>query len=168
MPSLTKDDWKFRFDACSALTALATAASIVIGGVAALYTYRQQGIAAEDLKRKELRQLEYNQKREIYYELVDAAAGVSASLDKADAERNAARYWRIYYGKAHIAVIDDAVHDAKVAFARDLREVMKRGKFPTDELEGPTLMLSRAARDVLRAQNLFAAVTSSSPSEPSR
>lgn len=150
-----REDWEFRFKACSAMTAVFSAASIVIGGVAALYTYRQQGLAAEQLKQKELRQIEYNQKREIYYDLVDAAAAVSASTDKAEVDRNAARYWRLYYGKAHIAVIDASVYRAKVEFGKELKAAMERGAFPTHDLEGSTLELARAARDVLRAQNLF-------------
>lgn len=154
------DEWEFRFKACGAVTAVCTALSIVIGGFAALYSYRQQGLAAEALKHKELRHMEYSQKREIYYELVDAAAAVSASLDKADAERNAARYWRLYYGKAHIAVIDEAVHKAKHAFALELEAAMKRGAFPTKDLQSAALVLARECRLVLRAQNLF-----SSPDE---
>jgi hypothetical protein len=140
--------WELRFKACSAIAAVCTAGSIVIGGAAALHT-------AQSLKDKELRQHEYNQKREIYYELVDAAAGVSSSIDKSDAEKNAARFWRLYFGKAHIAVMDDNVYKAKKQFGRDLVKVMEKGTFPTEDLEGSTLALSRACQSVLLAQNLF-------------
>src|SRR5262245_14163212 len=97
-PSPNMIAWEFRFKACSAAAAIASALSIILG----LYTYTQQGKTAEALKLKELRLMEYQQKREVYYQLVDAASAVANSLNASEAASNAQRYRTLYYGKAHI------------------------------------------------------------------
>lgn len=142
-------------------------ASVIVGGLAAISTYQHRSVVAQQLKDKELRQVEYAQKREIYYELVDTAARASASLSKADAERNAADYWRMYFGKAHIAVVDPSVLAAKTKFARGLVEALKRGNFPTTDLEGDVLELAEACQQVLKAENLFPPPVDLSPSKTS-
>jgi hypothetical protein len=35
------EDWEFRFKACSAIAAVVSALSIVVGGFVGLYTFRQ-------------------------------------------------------------------------------------------------------------------------------
>lgn len=150
-----REDWEFRFKACAAVTAVATAISIVVGGGVALYTYREQVQTAENLKRKEIRMLEYNQKREVYFELVDSAATVASSVNKADAEKNSARFYALYFGKAHIAVVEDAVYTAKKKFSRALQAALAAGKWPNDDLDMPALNLSKACSVALNARKVI-------------
>ena len=149
--------WEPRFKACGALAAIVSALGLVAGGAFGLYTFRQQGISAEAQREKEFRLMQFNLKKEVYYELVEAAATVATSPTVEDAIKNAAKYKVVYFGRAHMFAIDPTVSDAKIAFYRRLLEVLEKGKFPTTELEGATLQLSIACMEVLRVRELFAA-----------
>jgi hypothetical protein len=146
------DRWEFRFKTCTAAAALASAASIVLGGFVGIYTFRQQGFAAEALKEKELRLIQYMQKRDVYYELVDAAAAVAVSRSKEDADRNAVRFAGLFFGKAHIFAIDPVVSQAKVAFNAAMISALQEGKFPSGALQSASLDLARACSGVLQAE----------------
>lgn len=102
-----------------------------------------------------MRLIEYSQKRDVYYELVDAAATVASSLSKADGEKHAAHFYALYFGKAHVAVIDSTVYDAKKQFSHALQRALAAGAWPTDDLDMPALELSKACQKVLRAQNVI-------------
>jgi hypothetical protein len=150
-------NWETISKACTATSAALTATSIVVGGWFALYTYQQQASATTELKIKELLQIEYGQKREIYYELVDAAAAFTSSPDLAAAQRNEARYWTIYLGKAHAVVTEPSVVDAKIAFGKAMKDAIAQGHFPSrsDDLKYRTLALSEACRDALVPNAFF-------------
>lgn len=99
--------------------------------------------------------MHFNQKKEVYYELVEAAATVAASPTKEEGIKNAARYRALYFGRAHIFAIDPAVNAAKVDFYVEMNSVLKSDGFPTNKLDGITLRLSSACKDVLRVQDIF-------------
>jgi hypothetical protein len=113
-------------------------------------------LVAEAIKLKELRLAQYNQKKDVYYELVDAAASVAMSHTKKEAERNAAKYSTLYFGKAHIFVIDQSVNKAKIAFRSAMLDALKAGTFPSAALQSAPLDLARACSEVLRAEDVFA------------
>ena len=161
----TRENWEFRFKACSAIAAMASALSIVIGSFVGIYTFRQQGLAAEALKEKELLLMQYNQKKEVYYQLVDAAASVAMSSTKKEAERNATNYSVLYFGKAHIFAIDPSVSKAKIAFRSAMVEALKVGVFPSTPLQSASLDLAFACKEVLRAQDVFSAKRTGSETE---
>ena len=146
------DRWEFRFKTSTAAAALASAASIVLGGLVGIYTFRQQGLAAEALKERELRLMQYMQKRDVHYELVDAAASVAVSQSKEDADRNAVRFAGLFFGKAHIFAIEPAVIQAKVAFNAAMISALHEGKFPSGALQSASLDLARACSGVLQAE----------------
>ena len=152
---VVREVWEFRFRAFSAVAAAASALSIVIGGFVGLYTFRQQGLAADALKLKELRLIQYNEKKAVYYELVDAAAAVATSRTRQEVERNATKYSTLYYGKAHIFVIDQSVYEAKVAFYSAIADALKMGEFPSYSLQALSLKLASTCREVLRAEDVF-------------
>lgn len=149
---MTREAWEFRFKAFSAITTVVTALSIIGGGLTALSTYRRQSAIENRLKEKELRQIRYTQKREVYYELADAAAAVATSTNQADALVHATKYYRLYYGKAHIFAIDVSVNNAKIEFRKKLDEAMASGKWPSDELKAETLKLTDACKAVLQKE----------------
>jgi hypothetical protein len=151
------DNWEMRFKACTALAAVCSASSLVIGGCVGLYTYQKQAEASRQLKVKELLQIEYAQKRDIYYELVDAAAAFASSPDLETAQSNAARYWKIYLGRAHIVVTEDPVIRAKIDFGQFMKAALQQGTFPnnTKELKNATLALSDACKEALVPDAFF-------------
>jgi hypothetical protein len=149
---MTHEDWEFRFKALSAVATVVTAFSIVIGGLSALYTYKKQAQAQVEQKEKELRQIRYSQKRDVYYELADAAAAVATSNNPAEALVNATKYYRLYYGKAHIFAIDVSVSNAKIEFRKRLDEALSRGQWPSTELKSETLALTDACKTILRKE----------------
>jgi len=149
---VTREDWEFRFKACSAVTTVVTAISIVAGGLSALSTYKKQSELENKLKEKELRQMRYAQKRDVYYELADAAAAVATSTNQADALLHATKYYRLYYGKAHIFAIDVSVNNAKIEFRKRLDEAMSRAKWPSDDLKSETLKLTDACKAILQKE----------------
>lgn len=153
--SSSQDSWDFRFKFCSAAAAVVSALSIIIGGVVGLYTYRTQTQTAEALKLKELRLMEYQQKRELYYQLVDAASAVANSSDPTEAKMNAQRYATLYYGKAHIFAIDPTVNNAKISFFKAMNSALVKGEFPSSDLRANSLALATVCKDVLRAQDVF-------------
>jgi len=150
-----REVWEFRFKGISALATIVSALSIIIGGCVALYTYQEQGKAAAYLKRKEMRLMEYDKKRDVYYEMVDAAATVATSLDARDAELKAARFKALYFGKAHIAVVDEDVLNAKVNFYTALQSALKSGTWPTKVLYSSALELSTACQEALLAHKFI-------------
>jgi hypothetical protein len=151
-----REAWEFRFKAFAAAAAATSALSIVIGGVVGLYTFRQQGLAAAALKVRELRLIQYNEKKAVYYELVDAAATVAMSLTKEEAKRNAAKYSILYFGKAHIFAIDPSVRTAKITFHTAMAAALAAGDFPSYSLQKLSLELAAACSEVLQAENVFA------------
>ena len=149
MPRLER--WELWFKACSAADAVAS----TLGLIAGLYTCHQQSVAANALKEKELRLLQYNQKKEVYYELSDAAAAVATSRTKQDALKIAAKISTLYFGRAHIFAIDPAVNSDKISFYSKMQGALKKGTFPSDDLEFAALSLTNACREVLRVQDIF-------------
>lgn len=149
---MTREDWEFRFKACSALTTVVTGASIIIGGISALNTYQEQAKLENKLKEKELRQIRYSQKREVFYELADAAAAVATSTSSSKALSNATKYYRLYYGKAHIFAIDVSVNNAKIEFRKQMDAALKKGVWPSDDLKTETLKLTDACKAVLQKE----------------
>ena len=147
---MTREAWEFRFKAFSAVTTILTAISVVIGGLSALHTYKKQARAQIEQKKKELRHIRYTQKRDVYYELADAAAAVATSANSADAMANATKYYRLYYGKAHIFAIDPSVNNAKIEFRKKLDEALSKGQWPSTDLKSETLALTDACKSVLR------------------
>ncbi len=146
---MTREDWEFRFKACSAITTVFTAVSIVVGGISALKTYQEQAKIENRLKEKELRQIRYSQKRDVYYELADAAAVVAISTNSTEAHLNSTRFYRLYYGKAHIFAIDVSVNNAKIEFRKRLDEALAKGKWPSYDLKSEALMLTDSCKAVL-------------------
>ena len=59
------ETWELRFKACAAIAAAVSTLGLVFGGVFGLYTYYQQGIAVEASKEKELRLMQFNQKKNV-------------------------------------------------------------------------------------------------------
>jgi hypothetical protein len=156
LPTISKrETWEFRFKGYSALASVISAASIIVGGIVGIHTFVEKNEAAEALRLKELRLMEFQQKRDVYYELVDAASAVANSLSKAEASVNAQRYATLYYGKAHIFAIDPTVAQAKIVYFTAMRTALEKGVFPSTDLQASSLALSSACKDVLRAQDVF-------------
>lgn len=88
----SEEKWELRFKACGAIAAIVSAIGLIVGGFFGLYSYRHQGMASDALKEKELRLMQYSQKKDVYSELVDAAASVATSQTKEDAMKNAIKY----------------------------------------------------------------------------
>ena len=149
---VTREDWEFRFKVCSAVATVVTALSIIVGGLSALHTYQKQAMAQVEQKEKELRQLRYSQKRDVYYELADTAAAVATSTSASDALTNATKYYRLYYGKAHIFAIDASVNNAKIEFRKRLDEALSKGQWPSADLKSETLLLTDACKAILRKE----------------
>lgn len=149
---MTRENWEFRFKACSAITSVITAFSIVAGGLTALGTYRKQADIENRLKEKELRQMRYAQKRDVYYELADAAAAVATSTSQTEARVHSTKYYRLYYGKAHIFAIDASVNNAKIEFRQKLDEAVSRAKWPSDDLKAEALKLTDTCKSVLQKE----------------
>ena len=149
---MTREDWEFRFKACSAIATVVTALSIIVGGLSALHTYEKQAKAQLELKEKELKQMRYSQKRDVYYELADAAAAVATSTNATDALVNATKYYRLYYGKAHIFAIDVSVNNAKIEYRKKLDEALSKGQWPSSDLKSETLSLTDACKAILRKE----------------
>ena len=145
------EKWEFWFKGCSAVAAVVSAISIVVGGAVGLHTYREQVAHDEYLKRKEIRLMRYRLSRDSYFELIDAAAGVASSPNKADAQINTANFYKLYFGKAHL-VSDGAVYEAKKAFSRALQKAIEKGVWPTDDLDMPALDLTKACATILKAE----------------
>lgn len=147
--------WEFRFKAFTALATIVSMVSIIVGAVVGIRTYVEKSDAEQAIKLKELRLMEYQQKRDVYYQLVDAASAVANSRTKAEAITNAQRYATLYFGKAHIFAIDKSVADAKIAFYTAMAGALAKNEFPSYELQASTLALSHACKEVLRAQDVF-------------
>ena len=148
-------NWDLIFKGCGAVAAIVSAIGLVAGGIFGLYTYREQGIAADAARQKELRLMQYSQKKDIYYELVDAASTFASSTTKAEAEKNAARYNALYFGRAHIFAIDPKVNASKIAFHAALEAALARGNFPTKDLDDDVLALADACKRYLAVEDVL-------------
>ncbi len=120
MPS--EDKWERYFKVCGAAAAITTILSVLFGGWFGLYTYYHQ-------KKHELALMEYSLKKDAYYKLVDTATAVAYSKNKADANQKAAKFSTLYFGRAHIFVVDYDVRKAKEAFYGELDDALKSGAF---------------------------------------
>lgn len=150
-----EEKWERYFKVCNAIAAIATTLGLMGGGAFGLYTYYQQGLSEKDLKQQEIRLLQYNQKKEVYYELADAAAAVASSTNKRDAMQKAAKFSTLYLGRAHILAIDTDVKDAKIEFQTEMQKALKSDAFPSIELRDKALSLAIACRNTLRVEEIF-------------
>jgi len=119
-----------------------------------LYTYYHQGM-------RELVLMEYNLKKDAYYELVDAATAVAHSKNKADAIRKADKFNILFLGRSHLFVVDHDVRKAKEMFSGELDAALKSGVFwsegtPTSEiLRKRARELRDACREALNIEEIF-------------
>ena len=143
------------FKACGAIAAIASTLGLICGGIFGLYTYYKKSEEANSLKIQEIRLAQYSQKKEVYYELVDAAAAIASSTNKDDAVRNATKYLSLYFGRAHILAISDEVRNAKQKFRRTLLKELRSGYIPSKDLEYAALELAEACRKELGIDVLF-------------
>ena len=140
--------WEPRFKAFGAVATVVSMIGLVAGGVFGLYRYVAQ-------QEKEIRLAQYNQKKELYYELVDAAAAVGSSLTKDEALRNAQKYSILYFGRAHIFVIDPEVVTGKEAFHKAMENALQEGVFPSKQLQLDALSLAMDCANVLHINDVF-------------
>lgn len=147
--------WEFTFRACGAVAAIVSAAGILAGGAFGLIQYKEQGISAELQRDKELRLLEYDQKKNVYYDLSEAAVYVAHSRTLAEARLRVPEFELIYYGRAHILAMDPEVITAKTAFQDALLKALKAGQFPSDRLQAEAFTLTTAVQKALKVEDIF-------------
>ncbi|CAB1083658.1 hypothetical protein D1AOALGA4SA_11200 [Olavius algarvensis Delta 1 endosymbiont] len=152
MPS--EDKWERYFKLCGAAAAIATILGVLFGGGFGLYTYYHQ-------KQHELALMVYNLKKDAYYELVDAATAIAYSKNKEDAHQKAAKFNTLYFGRAHIFVVDHVVKKAKLAFYSQLDDALKSGDFwsegtaSSEDLRRKAVELRNACREALNVEEIF-------------
>ena len=122
-----------------------------------LISYAHQGKADRDLKRREIQLTIYREKKEIYYPLCESASAIVSSGSAQEAKDDIRKYMTLYYGKAHLVVIDPAVHDAKIAFKRRLIQWVKEGgnSPPPEDLIELALTLTGACQENLDPRIVF-------------
>lgn len=151
----TEKTWDFVFRACGAFAAVISTVGIVAGGAFGLIQYQDQGKAAKLQREKELRLMEYDQKKEVYYALSEAAVYVAHSRTLDEARSRIPDFEVIYFGRAHILAMDQGVKDAKAAFQSALRSAIENGQFPSGQLQSEAFKLTSAIQRALRVEEIF-------------
>jgi hypothetical protein len=148
----SEEKWERFFKACAATAAIASTLGLIVGGGFGLYTYYHQGA-------KEIRLMQYNLKKDVYYKLADAAAAVGSSTNKEDATQNATKFSTLYFGQAHILAVDSEVTSEKMAFYEKMQEELNSDNFPdnfpNENLQRAANFLSNACRKELRVEDIF-------------
>jgi hypothetical protein len=101
---------------------------LIIGGVWGLYSHFQQKAAEAlqrdqeiELRKHELDLLIFQEKKEAYLALCDAACEVVACQDRAEVAERSRAFRKLFYGRAHIiADPDPEVSDKKIEFNNKL------------------------------------------------
>ena len=149
MPSQEK--WERYVKICGAAAAIATILGVLFGGGFGLYTYYQQG-------ERELALMEYNLKKDAYYELVDAAISVAFCEIKEDAIREADKFNILFLGRAHLFVVDHNVEEAKRMFYGEMDAALKpdaRWSESMHTLRERAVELRDACRKALNIEEIF-------------
>jgi hypothetical protein len=144
-----EDCWERRYKIASFIATGISTLSVIAGGVFGLYTYHQKSAQENLLRSEELRLRKYTQVREMYFQLVDAAAAVGTSNSKAQAVERLSEFDRIYFGRAHIYVLDKNVADAKIKFYWNAHELIDKENFPSRNISKYALLLSTSCKNSL-------------------
>jgi len=75
--------------------------------------------------------------------------------DKDDAEQKAAKFTTLYFGRAHIFVVDRNVMVAKINFNIELEKALKSGAIWSEELRRKAVMLRDACKEALNVEEIF-------------
>jgi hypothetical protein len=151
----TETSWEFTFKACGAIAAIVSAVGILAGGAFGLIQYQKQVETAERQGKMELDLLKYDQKKDVYYDLSEAAVYVAHSRTLAEANQRVEKFELIYFGRAHILAMDSEVMTAKANFYKVLLAVLKKGSFPSDQLQAEAFLLTTACQKALKVEQIF-------------
>jgi hypothetical protein len=146
---VTKHDWDRYAKIATVCSVVFSTLGLLAGGAFGLYTYREQGLAQVEARNKVFHEQKYMQLKEVYGQLVDAAAAVGSSLSKEEALEKLRLFDTIYFGRAHIFVIDDAVTDGKIEFYRLAHQEVLKEEFPSRNLQKHALQLADICRQAL-------------------
>ncbi len=142
-------EYKFKlFDRCLASV---SAVGLISSGLFGLISYTNQKKADSELRRREIQLTIYREKKEVYYPLCESAAAIVSSGSLDEARKHVKDYMTLYYGKAHLVVIDPTVSRAKIEFATSLMDWVneKKPNPPPDDLTGLALRLTEACQENL-------------------
>lgn len=142
---------EFKFKLFDRGLATISALGLICSGLFGLASYANQGKADRELKRREIQLTIYRVKKEVYYPLCESASAIVSSGSAHEARKDIKKYMTLYYGKAHLVVIDPAVHDAKIAFKKRLLEWVKQegNSPPPEDLIALALKLTGACQTYL-------------------
>lgn len=149
-PRTGTSSWEKRTKIGSFIATCISAASIIIGGIVGIYSYQEQSRRENQLKEEELRLRRYNDARSLYFELISAASAVGASTSREEAIGKFADYTKIYFGKAHIFVLDDDVHNAKIEFYDGVKPLLLTEEFPSRKISKIGLNLAEHCKESLK------------------
>jgi hypothetical protein len=131
------------------LIAIISALSVIVSGIIGVCTYRQSALKEEAAQQQEQSLRKYNQLRDLYFQLVDAAAAVGTANSRKEAIAKLNEFDRIYFGKAHVFVLDENVRRAKIKFYWNVHELINTEHFPSRKISLLALDLSSSCKDSL-------------------
>ncbi len=85
----------------------------------------------------------------MYFQLVDAATAVGTASSKGEALLRLADYDKVYFGRAHIYVLDNKVGYAKKKFYWNAHELVETEEFPSRAISEWALELSQSCKESL-------------------
>ena len=141
--------WEHRARIGTFFASCTSALSIVIGGIVGIYTYHEQALRQSSIRADELKFRKYNDARDMYFELINSAAAVGAATSRVEAQEKFSAYTTIYFGKAHVYVIDDAVYDAKKEFYYKTKDLIATEEFPSRKISLIGYELAKRCRESL-------------------
>jgi hypothetical protein len=147
--------WKPLFDVLTAIAAVVSLIGLAAGVCISAVAYRHQVQADMAKERHDSFVTAFDLKKAVYFDLVDAGSAVANSTSKDEAEKAAAHYYTIYFGRAHALTVDRAVWDAKVAYGDEIDKAIERGVFPSAVLQEKVQDLDRAVREAMHVNEVF-------------
>lgn len=130
---------------------------IVSGGIWGFYSHIQQRVAEAsqkdkeiELRKHELDLLIFQERKEAYLALCDAACEIVACKDRQEVAERSRAFRKMYYGRAHIiADPDPVVGDMKVAFNNKLTSYLTGDD--KESTKSPYLYFGGAALDLTKS-----------------
>jgi hypothetical protein len=128
-----------------------TAITIIVGGLWTFWKFIDQ-------RNLEIKKITFDEKKALYYELVNAEAEIASSMSYEEVVVAQKRFRNLYSGRSHIiAKLDPEVENQKVVFMGILNEYIKTKppERPFKYFNSPSLRLAELCRKYLEINDPY-------------
>ena len=139
------------------ILATCTALLMIVGVCWGVYKYLDNQRQAIKLRQLEYDLMVFQEKKQTYLALVDAASEIAACKNHHEVRDKAPLFLKLYYGRAHaIVALDPPVSKEKIAFGKRLRTYLDDNSEepPHKHFGKPALALTMACRDHIDPRQL--------------